>query len=251
MNDTPTFPAASQAPLTSSDPAQQIGAAAKPAPPRDYYEGFVNSLLFRNNGDLSKDVSHCVLGMIEEAAELSKATDVINSTEELGDLLFFSVGGFLRLREFAVQRGIDVSKVVSPSALIGADMLEVATHTLVAITSVAESFPPSTGKLSDVSPMLSLIHVVKKWVGYGSQPKDEQIISLLNCFLPTMFSAAVTVAASAETSVSEMIDAAALMNVEKLSTRYAAGFSVESAENRDLEAERRAMEASFTQGPGL
>ena len=54
------------------------------------YREFVAGLFYRNEGDLSKDFAHAVLGISSEAFEIARAgADAVNVAEEAGDIMFF------------------------------------------------------------------------------------------------------------------------------------------------------------------
>ena len=65
------------------------------------YREFVAGLFYRNEGDLSKDFAHAVLGISSEVFEMARADDdAVNLAEEVGDIMFFTVAAVMVLKEF-------------------------------------------------------------------------------------------------------------------------------------------------------
>jgi NTP pyrophosphatase (non-canonical NTP hydrolase) len=192
------------------------------------YAGFVRSL-FNRTGDLSKDFTHCVLGVITELHELSSAVqakDFTNIREEVGDLHFF-------LEAFSLVLD-DLCPINEPVA-----------HDFM---SKAFDRPWKADEVNATS--IEWMDLCKRWVGYGKVPtmSTNQLLGEMRAF-------AIVVSAIHSEMLSKSVgydcseyfdaDAAIVANVAKLMTRYnGIKFNAERAVNRNLEAERQSLEAS-------
>lgn len=176
-----------------------------------YYD-FVKKL-FNRTGDLSKDFSHAILGIVTEVHELRTASDEVNAHEEQGDLGFFLVA---------------LGQVIE-------DVTGGTSH----LDTLSQSSEYDKGwennGLDDITK--SLLDDAKRWVGYGKQPADLS---------DTFFRAATAIALAESLSPHTTRDIGKLkaMNMAKLLKRYPGGeFDSFRAVVRDLEAERAVLEA--------
>lgn len=177
------------------------------------YGDFVR-LLFNRSGDLSKDFTHAILGIVTEIHEYLSATDAVNGLEELGDL------------EFYVEA---LSQVVADAA---------GGHTLFPSMVI----PDDSGSMEDIAGAIShecneLLDHAKRWVGYNKRPADLPLI---------LEQAAHLVAFVNRTGPFPCTDADRIQasNMAKLNTRYQGKYSQAAALNRNLEAERATLASS-------
>lgn len=181
------------------------------------YAGFVAGLFNRSNHQ-AQDFTHAILGIATEASELLYATDAVNGLEETGDLAFYKQALINLVEEYT---GEPFDRGLVDAAF---DDLVVA----------GDEIGPQTVLDFERTGMLD---IAKRWIGYGKAPAN-------------ITEAAVQALAYAEFAVScaahgAASDLAVRVNVEKLVGRYnGLKFSAERAVNRDVEAERRALEAS-------
>lgn len=178
------------------------------------YEGFVKSL-YNRTGDLSKDFTHAVLGIITESHEYLTATDEVNAIEEAGDLAFYLTALKHVLEDFAPTDedtfGLALEAAYVRFSEDGLDNIQAV--------------------------FIEWLDLAKRWVGYGKAP-SMATTQLLG-------EAAALVAFVTENGAAGDIDThkVLLVNVEKLLKRYnGMTFSAERAVNRDLFAEREVLE---------
>ena len=205
------------------------------------YREFVAGLFYRNEGDLSKDFAHAVLGISSEAFEIARASDAVNVAEEAGDMMFFTVAAVMVLKEFMEAEGITLEHVGGP---LQYELLDPAgwltpyagdvTLNVVGLLVSEEAIMTALEKMQSVA---------KAWVGYGKKPDADTITATLGALLLPTAAAFGVMAEGAPTA--KDVQTASLANIKKLQHRYLGGFSVEKATNRDLEGERSAIESAL------
>lgn len=179
------------------------------------YEGFVKAL-YNRTGDLSKDFTHAVLGLVTECHEYLTATDEVNAVEEAGDLAFYLTA---------------LKQVLEDVAPTDEEIFD--TLFWAAVTRLTENGVD----LQDT--FIEWLDLSKRWIGYGKAPTMTTTQLLAE--------AAALVAFVTESGAARDTDAGKvlLVNVEKLLQRYnGMTFSAERAVHRDLPAERAVLEAS-------
>jgi hypothetical protein len=177
------------------------------------YEGFVKAL-YNRSGDLSKDFTHAVLGIITESHEYLTATDEVNAIEEAGDLAFYLT---------ALKQ---VLNDISPTDEVAFDTLTDAAFARMG----AEDF-------QIMNTFVEWLDLAKRWVGYGKAPTMTTTELLAEAAALVGF---VVEHGAAEHTPMEVI---LKTNVEKLLKRYnGMAFNAERAVNRDLPAERKVLE---------
>lgn len=185
------------------------------------YKAFV-AKLFNRTGDLSKDFTHAVLGIVTEIDELFHAKDATNALEERGDLKFFLV---------ALQIVAEDYIAANPGQEVPAE------ETLLNFRKALEHIVQSELAYQPLHEInVGLMDEAKRWVGYGRQPKNIHL---------TMFKAslAVEVAGQLCDFQGTTWDDAMRANMAKLLVRYPGGeFDAYRAVERDLEAERAELE---------
>lgn len=179
------------------------------------YHAFVKSL-YNRTGDLSKDFTHAVLGLVTESHEYLMATDKVNAIEEAGDLAFYVTALYQVLNDF------------SPINEEELDFLE------------DELLAKLKGEELNLNDMHNeWLDLAKRWIGYGKPPTMTTTVlmaeatAMLNITLPL--------------GMVQMDDAKEVMitNVRKLMKRYnGIKFDADRAVNRDLFAERVELEKS-------
>lgn len=184
------------------------------------YSGFVKSL-YNRSGDISKDFTHAVLGLVTETHELFAAKEEVNAIEEIGDLAFYLE---------ALRQTLDAH-----SPLVAAEFeahLNARINVLVAEV--------DEGKLADV--VNEWLDLAKRWVGYGKAPTMSTSVLMAEAIALV----SVVVGGMSEPgTASARMEKAKLVNVEKLLKRYnGMQFNAERAVNRDLPAERAVLEAN-------
>lgn len=207
------------------------------------YENFVLSLFFRNEGDISKDVAHAVLGISTELMEMMSAVDETNLIEEMGDLLFFGVALDSRLAEFMESAGAEDHVAIPPplSNVLAMDLMQV-------MLRLAKEIGPAFDDEDHNAPLkpgdagLSLMNMVKKWVGYGAAPSQKQALNVASLNFLLTVGAILNAAQRAGMDVDAVFQKVAAANMRKLRERYKAGFNLKDAESRDRDAERAALE---------
>lgn len=205
------------------------------------YREFVAGLFYRNEGDLSKDFAHAVLGISSEAFEIARASDAVNVAEEVGDMMFFTVAAVMVLKEFMEAEGITLEHVGGP---LQYELLDPAGWLTPGVGDVTLNV---IGLLVSEDAIMTALEkmqsVAKAWVGYGKKPDADTITAALGALLLPAAAAFGVMAEGAPTA--KDVQTAALANIKKLQHRYPGGFSVEKATNRDLEGERSAIESAL------
>lgn len=206
------------------------------------YREFVAGLFYRNEGDLSKDFAHAVLGISSEAFEMARADDdAVNLAEEVGDIMFFTVAAVMVLKEFMEAEGITLEHVGGPLQYELLDPAGWLTPVVGDVTLNVIGLLVSEEAIMDALERMQ--NVAKAWVGYGKKPDADTITATLGALLLPAATAFRTLADDAPTT--KDVQTAALANIKKLQHRYPGGFSVEKATNRDLEGERSAIESAL------
>ena len=178
------------------------------------YPGFVRSL-FNRSGDLGKDFTHAVLGIVTELHEYMNATDATNQLEEAGDLVFYFE---------AARQVLDDFSPLDPGAFAQAE--------------AAVSLPADQSLADLATPWMDM---AKRWVGYGKAPTMPTVEILAG--LSAMISYVVLRCQDNDHTENQVITA----NIEKLLERYnGMRFNAERAVNRDLGAEREVLENART-----
>ena len=205
------------------------------------YREFVAGLFYRNEGDLSKDFAHAVLGISSEAFEIARASDAVNVAEEVGDIMFFTVAAVMVLKEFMEAEGITLEHVGGPLQYELLDPAGWLTPVVGDVTLNVIGLLVSEEAIMDALERMQ--NVAKAWVGYGKKPDADTITATLGALLLPTAAAFGVMAEGAPTT--KDVQTAALANIKKLQHRYPGGFSVEKATNRDLEGERSAIESAL------
>ena len=205
------------------------------------YREFVAGLFYRNEGDLSKDFAHAVLGISSEAFEIARASDAVNVAEEAGDMMFFTVAAVMVLKEFMEAEDITLEHGGGPLQYELLDPAGWLTPVVGDVTLNVIGLLVSEGAIMDALERMQ--NVAKAWVGYGKKPDADTITATLGALLLPAAAAFRTLADDAPTT--KDVQTAALANIKKLQHRYPGGFSVEKATNRDLEGERSAIESAL------
>lgn len=178
------------------------------------YEGFVESL-YNRSGDLSKDFTHAVLGIITECHEYLTATDEVNAIEEAGDLAFYLT---------ALKQVLDEYSPTDPDAFNS--LMDAASKRMT-----ADGF-------NIISVYVEWADLAKRWVGYGKAPtmSSTELFAEASALVALVISSGF----AADAEMSKII----LVNVGKLLKRYnGMTFDADRAVNRDLPAERAVLEA--------
>ena len=180
------------------------------------YRAFV-AKLFNRTGDLSKDFSHAVFGIVTEVDEMFKAQDAKHAREEKGDLTFFMVALDIVATEASFTQLVADDMTAYPEVLQQAMAAE------------------SPGRaLNDL--LIDLMDAAKRWVGYGKTPAD---------FSELVYKArlAVGIALTMTPFQGDTPEDVQKTNMAKLLVRYPGGeFDAYRAVERDLEAERVVLE---------
>lgn len=180
------------------------------------YEGFVKAL-YNRTGDLSKDATHAILGIVTECREYLTATDEVNAVEEAGDLTFYVT---------ALKQVLDDFSPTNKDEFGG--YFDAATARYTALGSVP---------LVDV--YCEWLDLAKRWVGYGKAPTMPTTQLLAEASV--LMSLVINSGRAADADMHTVLKA----NVEKLLERYKGlQFNAERAVHRDLPAERAVLEAS-------
>ena len=180
------------------------------------YADFVRKL-FNRSGDLSKDYTHAILGVVTEIHEYLTATDEVNGLEELGDLAFyiealaqvvFDATGERPVRDKEADEGL--ARTIMDTENLGLLISNMSTD---------------------------LLDSAKRWVGYGKQPPSLSgefnnalnLVSFVNAVGPFPSSDLARIKA---------------VNMAKLLKRYPGGeFDAYRAVVRDLDGERAVLES--------
>ena len=186
------------------------------------YSDFVRRL-FNRSGDPSKDFAHAILGIVTEIYEFQNATDEVNAMEEAGDLTFYDEA----LRQ-VVQDHTAVGNLPAPEALRAKHLGDLFVHAYE--TDADTVIRQGANKLLDQA---------KRWVGYGREPADLQVV----------YHQAVTLSRFArEVGPHGGVftrDQLVSSNMAKLLKRYPGGeFDAFRALQRDLVGERSVLEAA-------
>lgn len=193
------------APLRAEDVLRDVG-----------YPKFVEGL-FNRSGDRSKDWTHAVLGISTEITEYLRAIDAENGLEEQGDLRFYGQEAINLTEEFS---GLDFDFELS----------HVHYGELVSRGEVA-----GTEAAIDEA-RAEMLDVAKRWVGYDKAPEDILVAGARAVAL-------VQFVTNHGRFHEPDVDKVELVNVAKLLERYKGlKFSSKNAVNRDVKAERRAIE---------
>lgn len=179
------------------------------------YEGFVRAL-YNRTGDLSKDFTHAVLGLVTESYEYLNATDKVNAIEEFGDLLFYL--------EALKQVLHDLSPV---------DEEEVLRAYVLALEDI-----PDHANINNMH--TEWLDLAKRWIGYGKAPTmpTSKLVAEASA-LVTITIPSGLLSEEDSTNLKEV----ATVNVRKLLKRYnGLQFSQDRAVNRDLAGEREVLE---------
>jgi hypothetical protein len=180
------------------------------------YDGFVKSL-FNRSGDLSKDFTHAVLGIITESHEYLMATDMVNAIEEAGDLAFYLTALKQVLDDFSPTNQEEFEKLITP-----------------AIDRINQ---PGGVELDEH--FTEWLDLAKRWIGYGKAPTmtTTQLLAEASALVNVVIEGG----AAQEVDMRKIV----LVNVEKLLKRYnGMTFDAERAVTRDLFAEREVLEAN-------
>lgn len=169
------------------------------------YPEFVDSL-FAKHPDPAVMFAHAALGISTEAFELFTAVDEVNAVEELGDLAFYVVAA----RNVLFNAGVSGERE-------NADDVE------------DKGIEARVCELQDLA---------KRWMAYGKLPDFGKVDTVLSCILGYGIGVVDREASQVEATLDNAIEA----NRRKLNVRYQAGFSTQAALNRDLAAERVALE---------
>lgn len=181
------------------------------------YHAFVKSL-YNRTGDMSKDFSHAVLGIVTETHEYLNATDKVNAIEEAGDLAFYATALHQVLNDF------------SP---IDEDELDRLEDEILAKLQLDE-------EVNITEMHVEWLDLAKRWIGYGKAPTMSttrlmaEATAMLNITMPI--------------GILETDDAKEVLiaNVRKLMKRYnGIKFDADLAVNRDTAAEREQLELSL------
>ena len=178
------------------------------------YEGFVKAL-YNRSGDLSKDFTHAVLGIITESHEYLTATDEVNAIEEAGDLVFYLT---------ALKQVLDDISPID-GVVLGTTQGDVFARIDARDSPIMDIF-------------VEWLDLAKRWVGYGKAPTMTTTELLEEA--SSLVRLVVEQGAAANTSMHVVLKA----NVSKLLQRYnGMQFDAERAVTRDLFAEREVLES--------
>jgi len=178
------------------------------------YEGFVKAL-YNRSGDLSKDFTHAVLGIITESHEYLTATDEVNAIEEAGDLVFYLT---------ALKQVLDDISPID-GVVLGTTQGDVFARIDARDSPIMDIF-------------VEWLDLAKRWVGYGKAPTMTTTKLLEEA--SSLVRLVVEQGAAANTSMHVVLKA----NVSKLLQRYnGMQFDAERAVARDLFAEREVLES--------
>ncbi len=178
------------------------------------YEGFVKAL-YNRTGDLSKDFSHAVLGLVTECHEYLTATDPINAIEEAGDLCFYLAALKQVLDDVGPYDEVAFDKLTDEACeRMGAEDFQI------------------------MGEFVEWLDLAKRWIGYGKAPTMSP--TQLMAEAAALVSLVIDRGAAADVEMEVVMVA----NVDKLLKRYnGMAFNAERAVNRDLPAERAVLEA--------
>lgn len=177
------------------------------------YPGFVRSL-YNRTGDLSKDFTHAVLGLVTESHEYLEAVERNDVVEEAGDLAFYSE---------ALQQVLNDLSPINEAEL---DKFE---------DEIMASYAGTIVDLEEIR--VEWLDLAKRWIGYGKAPTISTTRLLAEARAMINF----TIQAGKLTQSDAM--QVLLVNIEKLMTRYnGIKFSADLAVNRDVATERKVID---------
>lgn len=177
------------------------------------YPGFVRSL-YNRTGDLSKDFTHAVLGLVTESHEYLEAVERNDVVEEAGDLTFY----FEALKQ--------VLNDLSPINEAELDKFE---------DEIIASYAGTIVDLEEIH--VEWLDLAKRWIGYGKAPTMSTTRLLAEARAMIDF----TIQAGRLTQSDAM--QVLLVNIEKLMSRYnGVKFSADLAVNRDVATERKVID---------
>ncbi len=177
------------------------------------YPGFVRSL-FNRTGDLSKDFTHAVLGLVTESHEYLEAVERNDVVEEAGDLAFYSE---------ALQQVLNDLSPINEAEL---DKFE---------DEIIASYAGTIVDLEEIH--VEWLDLAKRWIGYGKAPTMSTTRLLAEARAMINF----TIQAGKLTQSDAM--QVLLVNIEKLMSRYnGIKFSADLAVNRDVATERKVID---------
>lgn len=199
----------------------------------DYFEMVLK--LFNWQEDHSKNFAHILLGITTEFEEARTATDATNATEEVGDLLFYMCA-LLWMPEM-----LDDDPAYTHN--YGEAMDAVAGYLQQMEARTQEAYKVGAQAVSEmqVGQMALTQDVCKRWLGYGHEP-EENFTPAAGNLIAAVCLALSGVAKMQHKEVGEVMKEALAANQRKLSKRYGDQFDAEKARNRDLSAERKALE---------
>ena len=182
------------------------------------YAAFVKTLLIRT-GDLSKDFTHAILGIVTEIHELQNAVDEVNAIEETGDIFFYTEALCQVLTD--LQGGYQE---------LDGQRLFREVHQL-------QDYCEEVGVQGAISAGCNyLLDTAKAWIAYGRIPDDTDSL-----FCTATALGVVAAASNPDHPISD-IQRVIRANMAKLMKRYKGGkFTELEAMNRDLEAEREVL----------
>lgn len=177
------------------------------------YPGFVRSL-YNRTGDLSKDFTHAVLGLVTESHEYLEAVERNDVVEEAGDLAFYSE---------ALQQVLNDLSPINEAEL---DKFE---------DEIIASYAGTIVDLEEIH--VEWLDLAKRWIGYGKAPTMSTTRLLAEARAMINF----TIQAGKLTQSDAM--QVLLVNIEKLMSRYnGIKFSADLAVNRDVATERKVID---------
>ena len=177
------------------------------------YPGFVRSL-YNRTGDLSKDFTHAVLGLVTESHEYLEAVERNDVVEEAGDLAFYSE---------ALQQVLNDLSPINEAEL---DKFE---------DEIIASYAGTIVDLEEIR--VEWLDLAKRWIGYGKAPTISTTRLLAEARAMINF----TIQAGKLTQSDAM--QVLLVNIEKLMSRYnGIKFSADLAVNRDVATERKVID---------
>lgn len=187
------------------------------SPPTPTYYDFVKKL-FNRSGDVSKDFTHAILGIVTEIHEYLHATGETNALEELGDLEFYVVA---------------LAQVIEDH--VGPFLPPNVNDTLDYFSAGARG-QGVRGVIEDVTNQM--LDAAKRWVGYGKAPGEPIEVYGVVVALVVF----VNLTGPYPNRDSDLIRKA---NMAKLLKRYPGGeFDAFRAVNRDLESELVALQTA-------
>jgi len=161
------------------------------------------------------NLTHSLLGIVDEFGELRCAVDAVSSHEELGDLLWFIALGFCAL---------DIPFNLDPRRYVDGPGNHPVTDAWKCVQfSVSENLPELAANL-------------KAYIFYGREFNRQQAITQFQHLCWGVYRACYLVGSEPAVIMRK--------NQEKLRARYPERFTEEAANNRDLDKERDVLEHS-------